>query len=97
MCFPGRRDGLAGAFRHPTVTDAILGGRYQRIAVAVTQWAGEGEQARRLMAQHIEHGYLSVVRALEDGHWGKVKNWEGDERELPDSLYRRIRMLEMGF
>lgn len=40
-----QRDGLASAFRHPTVTDAILSGRYQRIAVPVTQWAGEGEQA----------------------------------------------------
>ena len=58
---------------------------------------GQAESARRLMAQHIQHAYLSVVRALEDGHWGKVKDWEGDERELPESLARRIKMLEMGF
>ncbi|MBN1589054.1 MAG: GntR family transcriptional regulator [Pirellulales bacterium] len=58
---------------------------------------GEGERARKLVARHIEHGYTSTIKALEAGHFGKIKDWEGPERELPATLARRIRMLEMGF
>ena len=43
--FELQRDGLANAFRHPAVLDAILRGRHRRIGVAVMQWAGEAEQA----------------------------------------------------
>ena len=37
--------GLANAFRHAKVIDAILAGPNQRIAVSVVQWAGGGEQS----------------------------------------------------
>lgn len=43
--FELQRDGLANAFRHPSVIDAIQRGRHRRIGVAVMQWAGEAEQA----------------------------------------------------
>ena len=43
--FELQRDGLANAFRHPSVVDAIQRGRHRRIGVAVMQWAGEAEQA----------------------------------------------------
>lgn len=58
---------------------------------------GEAQSARRLMDQHIQHGYLNLMKALEDGHWGKIKDWGNDDKELPEALSRRIRMLEMGF
>ena len=37
--------GLADAFRHAKVLDAILSGPHRRIAVSVVQWAGGGEQS----------------------------------------------------
>jgi len=58
---------------------------------------GKAEEARKLVARHIEHGYQSTIKALEDGHFGKIKDWEGAEKELPAETARRIRMLEMGF
>lgn len=42
--FSLQRDGIASAFRHPAVLDAIRRGRHRRIGVAVMQWAGEGQQ-----------------------------------------------------
>jgi hypothetical protein len=42
--FDLQRRGLATAFRHPQVIDAIHGGRYRRIAVTVVQWAGMDRQ-----------------------------------------------------
>ncbi len=42
--FALQRLGLANAFRHPSVLNAILRGRHRRIAVTVVQWAGIGEQ-----------------------------------------------------
>ena len=42
--FALQKIGLARAFRHPTVIDAITQGRNKRIAVAVVQWAGVREQ-----------------------------------------------------
>ena len=43
--FDLQQRGLADAFRHAKVLDAILTGPRQRIAVTVVQWAGGGEQA----------------------------------------------------
>jgi len=37
-------DGLALAFQHPAVHRAIMSGPHQRIAIAVTQWAGQNQQ-----------------------------------------------------
>ncbi|MDH3579183.1 MAG: DUF1194 domain-containing protein [Hyphomicrobiales bacterium] len=35
-----QRDGYVAAFRHPEIQQAILSGRYRRIAVAFVEWAG---------------------------------------------------------
>lgn len=37
-------DGMALAFQHPEVLQAIMDGPYKRIAVAVTQWSSENRQ-----------------------------------------------------
>ena len=37
-----QREGYVAAFRHPEVLNAILTGRYKRIAVAYVEWAGTG-------------------------------------------------------
>ncbi|MBN1912222.1 MAG: GntR family transcriptional regulator [Pirellulales bacterium] len=68
---------------------------HEALFVALEQ--GKADEARSLMAQHIQHGYESTIKALEDGHFGKIKDWEGAEKELPAETARRIRMLEMGF
>lgn len=58
---------------------------------------GKAEEAGRLIAEHIEHGHQSTIRALEHNHFGRIKDWEGPEKELPSQTARRVRMIEMGF
>lgn len=43
--FALQSEGIAYAFRHPTIINAILRGRHRRIAVTVIQWAGVQEQS----------------------------------------------------
>jgi len=43
-----QRDGYVSAFRHPEVRQAILSGRYRRIAVTYVEWAGESLQFVRV-------------------------------------------------
>lgn len=42
--FDLQKDGLAEAFRHPSVLDAITRGQNKRIAVTVVQWSGYRDQ-----------------------------------------------------
>ncbi len=42
--FDLQRQGLAEAFRHPLIADAIQRGKYRRIVVCAVQWAGYDKQ-----------------------------------------------------
>jgi hypothetical protein len=52
--------------------------------------------ASRIMAEHTRNSCEGILTAIEHGHWGQIKNWQGAEKELLPSVIERLRSLGIG-
>jgi len=68
--------GLANAFRHPDVLEAIVGGATKQIVVAAVQWSGKNQQSieipwtivkGRRSADHVSAAFMSMKRRFTNG------------------------------
>jgi DNA-binding GntR family transcriptional regulator len=54
---------------------------------------GDAKAATEIMAEHTRNSCKGILTAIEHGHWGQIKNWQGAEKELLPSVIQRLKSL----